>query len=779
MSDRLSAPPPGLRQRLVVILALAFIVMGAVNSMPAIPGWDEMLRGLLGNDKLPVRRFPTEWFYPLAFMLMMVIVALKHSMWVDWADRPTARRAFGLFMDLALVVAAAAVSLSYLVEIDSVCLIDRVTGARAEMIAATLKDQVEFAKLYGLPIPDTVEDPKCSATTGVWLVLIMGLSMLVFLGYNIKVWGLPLVIVALVVALYTFGTVLVWYFHGTEDISKYLVTKLGGEPRQFIDGRPNVKDALVNNASGILGQFLHVILNVVFPYIILGSLFGSSAGGQSLIKIAFLWTRNLRGGPAHAAIVSSALFGTITGGPVVNVLATGVLTIPMMLKRGFSKVFAGGIEAAASSGGSIMPPVMGVAAFILSALTAVPYRDIIIAAALPALAYFFCLFLSVVFQARKQGIEKVGEVTDDMRLTRSDYIHLLQIFLPIILILVLLLTPKDSIGCGPLGALFGAVTVVENGFCRATDLPWLMQLFQNAAGDAGAVGWWASALVIVLLFLDREVRVRPGKILEALSDSGTSISTLYLMFLAVTVIDVCLTFTGLSKTVAIDILGVLMALDLGGSGSPVAMFAALVVTMLLAVLLGMGMPAVPAYINVALLMGPLLVGLGIATFTAHMFIFYFAVASAITPPVALAAFAASTITRADPMATGFSAVRSGIVMFVIPFVFAFYPELLLIDPAIKDPSPTAAGGFLPGYDGNIHPGLLLLLTARLALALYLLASALARFDFARLPRWEVLLRLALAALVIAKAPEVYTPAILAALGWIAWRSRTGLRTQTT
>lgn len=767
-TDSIQSGPTGLRHRIVFVLALVFVLAGVVNSMPAIPGWDEMIRGILGSDSLPVRRFPSYWFYPPIFFLMMLIVALQHSIFAAWRGRTPARRACGLFMDVALVVAAIAIAWSYWVEFDSVCLIDRITGDRAEMIAATLKDQIEFAKLYGLPIPDTVDDPKCVNTTGVWLVAIVGLSMLVFLGYNIRVWGLPLVLVALFIALYTFATVLVWYFHGIEDINPYLVTKLGGEPRMWIDGRPNVRDALINNGSGILGQFMHVILNVVFPYIILGGLFGSSAGGQALIKIAFLWTRNLRGGPAHAAIVSSALFGTITGGPVVNVLATGVLTIPMMLKRGFSRVFAGGIEAAASSGGSIMPPVMGVAAFILAALTTVPYREIIIAAALPALAYFFCLFLSVVFQARKQGIEKLGEVTDDMRLTRVDALHLMQIFLPILLILFLLLTPKDGIGCGPISAMFGAVTVIENGSCRAVELPWFLQVMQNAAGDAGAVGWWASVLVIVLLFLDKEVRAKPRKVLDALVDSGVTVSTLYLMLLAVTVIDVCLSFTGLSKSVARDVLDLLLALDLGGSGSFTAQLAALFATMALAVLLGMGMPAVPAYINVALLMGPMLVGLGIATFTAHMFIFYFAVASAITPPVALAAFAASTITRADPMATGFSAVRSGIVMFVIPFVFAFYPELLLIDAAIKDPAPGANGAFLAGYDGTVHPMLLVLLIVRLILALYLLSSALARFDFGRLVRWEVLLRLTLAALVMAKSPGIFLPAAAAGLATLVW-----------
>ena len=169
------------------------------------------------------------------------------------------------------------------------------------------------------------------------------------------------------------------------------------------------------------------------------------------------------------------------------------------------------------------------------------------------------------------------------------------------------------------------------------------------------------------------MRKQPRRLLDALSGSGILVSTLYLMFLAVSIIDFCLNFTGLSDFVALDVLGWLRSLDLGGGGSGIFQFIALLTTMALAILLGMGMPAVPAYINVALLMGPVLAGLGLSIFTAHMFIFYFAVASAITPPVAIAAFTAATITKAEPMATGFSAVRSGIVMFVIPFVFALIP----------------------------------------------------------------------------------------------------------
>ena len=750
--------------RTVYVLALIFVAMGVVNSTPLIPGWDDMWQGIFGNEDLKTRSFSTEWFYPIVFFIMMLIVALKHSIWRAWRGR--SYRWFGAFMDIALVVSAAAISLTYLIEIDSVCLIDTLNGERARIMAETLQAEIEFAETMGLPVPDTVEDPKCVNTTGVWLVAIMGASMLVFLGYNVKVWGLPLVAISILIALYTIGTVLVWYFHGPEDINKYLMTKLGGEPRTFLDGVPNVHDALVNNASGILGRFMNVIMNIVFPYIILGALFGKSAGGQTLIKLAFRWTRRLRGGPAHAAIVSSAMFGTITGGPVVNVLSTGVLTIPMMIKRGFSKVFAGGMEAAASSGGSIMPPVMGVAAFILAAMTAVPYRDVIVAAALPALAYFLCLFLSASFQSRKQGIEAFGELTDDMRVTGEDILHLCQIFLPILLILVLLLTPKDMVGCGPLGWVLGADAVMQGDRCVVTSLPWVMQIFQNAAGDAGATGWWAALFVTVLLFLDKDFRAKPRKLLDALAESGITISTLYLMFLAVTVIDVCLNFTGLSKFVAIDVLRFLLSFDLGNGGSALFQFFALAITMLLAVLLGMGMPAVPAYVNVALLMGPLLIGLGIATFTAHMFIFYFAVASAITPPVALAAFAASTITKAEPMATGFSAVRSGIVMFAIPFVFAFYPELLLIDQALIDPSSPAAAP-LPGYENGVDPLALAWLLARLVLVLYLVASALAAYDVGPLSPAAILIRLATAVAVLLK-PEMYhLMAVAFAIGLLA------------
>jgi len=757
--------------RLLYVLSVAMVLVGLFNSTPGIPGYDGLVESLSGQDGAKLRKFPFEWFYPVFFALMMLIVVLKHSMWHDWRHKSPLKRRFGLFLDIALVVMAFTVSLTYLVEIESVCLVDRVTGDRARLIEESLAAAAAFNESFGLPAPTTVEDPQCVNTTGGWLVLIVGLAIVVFLSYNVKVWGLPLVMVAILVSAYTILTVLVWYFFGADDVNKYFVTKLAGEPRVLADGRPRVHDVLVNNSSGLLGRFMDIVLNTIFPYLVLGSLFGSSAGGRSLIKLAFRWTRHLRGGPAHAAICSSAMFGTISGGPIVNVLSTGVLTIPMMMKRGFSKVFAGGVEAAASSGGSIMPPVMGVAAFVLASLTAVPYSAVIVAAIIPALAYFFCLFLSAVFQSRKQNITAIGEITEDMILDRQDILNLLMIFGPILLILVLLITPKDAVGCGLFGGLLGAERVFTEAGCQVQSLSWFQQAIQNSAGSAGAAGWWAVILLLGLLFLDPEVRARPMKIVDALSNAGILISTLYLMFLAVSIIDFCLSFTGLPVFLSLDVLAWLKSLDLGGSGSVFFQFIALLLTMLLAVLLGMGMPAVPAYINAALLMGPVLAGLGLSLFTSHMFIFYFAVASAITPPVALAAFAAATITKADPVATSMAAVRSGIVMFVVPFVFAFYPELLLIDEATRAPQSTGGPTYLPGYDGEFYLGAMVVLVCRLIAALYLLSSALAAFDRRALAPWEIGTRLLLAVLLMMKPEVIWIGAAVATAALLFLHSR--------
>lgn len=766
------AEPPNPLLPAARVLGFVLVMVGLLNTMPSVPGLQGLLDGLWGGPVL-FRRFPTEWFYPLAFVLMMAVVALRHSFWAA-APPDRLRRALGAAMDVALVAAAVAVSTAYLIEVESVCLIDRITGERARMIEAALIAERELAIALGLPEPTTVDAPGCRARLGVWLFAVVFGAVAVFLAYNVRVWGLPLVAVAILVAAYAIGTVMIWYVWGDQGMNRYLVTRLGSTtPRTLMDGIPNMRDVLLNNAQGLLGRFMGVLLNTVFPYIVLGALFGISAGGRSLIKIAFLWTRNLRGGPAHAAVVSSALFGTISGGPVVNVLSTGRLTIPMMLQRGFQRNFAGGVEAAASSGGQIMPPVMGVAAFVLAAMTVVPYREVIVAALIPSLAYFGCLFLTVVFQARKQGIQAIGRDGTLEPMTRADWINLLMILAPILLILLLLVTPKEAVGCGPLGWLLGAQSTVQDGVCRVQSLPWLLRLVQNSAGDAGSAGWWAVMLLMALFFLDPDIRARPRRLATALADAGLLISTLYLMFLAVSVIDFGLNFTGLSGFVARDFLNLLGGMSADFQASWLFLFLALCIAMFLAILLGMGMPTVPAYINVALLIGPLVISLGVPLFTAHMFIFFFAVASAITPPVAVAAFAAASITKADPMATGFAAVRAGIVLFVLPFIFVAYPELLLIDAARLDPTTGIgpAARMLPGHVRGVDWAGLALLLPRVMLGLYLISSALAAHDGGPMGPAERLARLALAVAVLMKPEAVHLPAGAAALGLILWHWR--------
>ncbi|MGB1871662.1 MAG: TRAP transporter large permease subunit, partial [Candidatus Puniceispirillaceae bacterium] len=310
-------------------LAVVLVIVGLLNVTPAIPGWDGLWKSVTGIDYFKIRRFPTEWLYPILFVWMMVIVTLTHSIWRTWADKPTLQRSFGLALDVALILAGLAISVTYLVELEAVCLIDVMTGDRVRLVAEALQSEVDYSEMMGLPIPETADDPACLNTTHGLLPLILFGSIVIFLLYNIKVWGLPLVMVSILVAAYTFMTVMNWYLFGADGQNKYLVTILSSEEvRSLTSGREFVRDALVNNTAGLLGRFINILMLLVFPYIILGALFGRCAGGQALIKLAFSMTRKLRGGPAHAAVVSSAMFGTITGGPVVNVLSTGVLTIP-------------------------------------------------------------------------------------------------------------------------------------------------------------------------------------------------------------------------------------------------------------------------------------------------------------------------------------------------------------------------------------------------------------------------------------------------------------------
>ncbi|MEP3296261.1 MAG: TRAP transporter fused permease subunit [Pseudoruegeria sp.] len=726
----------GISRKWAIALGFLLVVVGMLNTMPEIPGLQDVVRTLTGQPFLRVSGFPPEFFYPPIFLLMMVIVALDASVYRAWkASRPQLAW-LGLLLDAGLILAAFLASFGFLVEIDSVCLIDQLTGERARLIA----DAAARSEGVIPGISFAAEVPACQGRFGIWIIPLLFTIITLFFMYNVRVWGVPLVAVASVVVIYTVGTALIWMYDLSDN--SFFLTKLGADGGDVQAAAIQKATNVFITPDGFMGRFMDIVVNQVFPYVILGALFGTSAGGTSLIKLAVRATRNLRGGPAHAAIVSSAMFGTITGGPVTNVLSTGRLTIPMMKRNGFSPQFAGGVEAAASSGGQIMPPVMGVAAFVLVALTAVPYTKVITAAFLPAMFFFFSIFLAVMFQARREKVEAMREIPDDLVMFRQDWLNLVIIFVPIMTILFLLLGNKDVVSAGWLSNMLpGFVT----------------QSIVNSTGDATSAGWWAVAVLLPLLFLDPETRAKPSKVIVSLADGGILISRLFLLLFAVSIISAFLNESGLTGELTRAVTSWLETanmLRIFGFEIPIVggvyLMLALTCAMVCAILLGMGMPTVPAYVNVALLLGPLLANLGVSFFTAHMFVFYFAVASAITPPVAIAAFAAASITRTEPMRTAFAAVRVGIVMFTIPFVFAWYPELLLIEEAVTITDAAGRSTLIEGYSGTVDWLALALLTLRLILALYLMASALAKFDQGPLQRWEVALRLLAAVLLLWK-----------------------------
>ncbi|CUH80738.1 TRAP transporter large permease subunit [Tropicibacter naphthalenivorans] len=640
MTDSQTLP---LGKRIAVALALILVVLGMTNTMPEIPGLQGFFREITGQPFFRVSGFAPEYFYPPVFVLMMVIVALDASVYREWSVMAPQKRWLGLGLDIGLVLAAVLGAVGFLVEIDSVCLIDQITGERARLIQ-------EAAERSAGVIPGMTFEAEvlaCQARFGGWIIPLLFTIITLFFLYNWRVWGLPLVAVASTVVAYTVGTALIWMFDLSDNT--FLLTKLGADGGDVMAAAVQKATNVFITPDGFMGRFMDIVVNQVFPYVILGALFGTSAGGTSLIKLAVRATARLR-------------------------------------------------------------------------------------------------------------VEPMRDIPQDLVMNRQDWLNLIIIVVPILTILLLLLGNKDSISTGLLSQL------LPRGFT---------QTITNATGDAVSAGWWAVAVLLPLLFLDPETRARPSKILHALAEGGILVSRLFLLLFAVSIISAFLNESGLTGELTpavtswlenaqvIHLFGIEIHI-VGG----VYLMLALTCAMVCAILLGMGMPTVPAYVNVALL-GPLLANLGVSFFTAHMFVFYFAVASAITPPVAIAAFAAASITKSEPMRTGIAAVRVGIVMFTIPFVFAWYPELLLIEQAVTITDAMGRRTLIEGYAGQIDPVALTMLGARLVLALYLMASALARYDRGPMASWEIGLRLLLAVLVLWKTGPVMGFGIAAALALIA------------
>ncbi len=524
-------------------------------------------------------------------------------------------------------------------------------------------------------------------------VSLLAASLFIILSW--KTWGGPLSIVGILALIYFYtGEYWPWIFETAR-----------------VDFPETSEDLWFNQGDGILGTIMGIIIFTVFPFIMLGTMLERTGGGRSLIKLAVHVTKGFRGGPAHSAILASSLFGTMSGGAVTNVVATGVITIPMIKQRGFSPSFAGGVEATASSAGQIMPPIMGAAAFVMADLTGISYLTIITAALVPALAYYASLFTSVVFEARRLGVEVGSEDLDrpELQVNSQDFINLIMIIIPVAVVITSLLQGLSAAG-------------------------------------AGMTAFFA---IIPLSFFNPEVRQRPFIIIEALSYAGLTFGRLLMAIAVVGVVVAVLGATGLPKDFV-----VLIDAVAGGS-----LFLTLLVTGAAALMLGMGMPTLPAYLTIVLILGPAMQNLGLTVLAAHLFVLYYAVASSITPPVAIAAYAAASIAEAPPIRTAMMALRVGLVKFAVPFIFAYYPVILIVPVVFPEGSSFAIVDFLT-------------VLFRILVFIYLISSAVIAFDQRRLPILETGLRIGLAILVMVTIPGIHWTATAIALAYIVWHQFT-------
>ncbi len=378
--------------------------------------------------------------------------------------------------------------------------------------------------------------------------------------------------------------------------------------------------------DGVFGRPMATVVSTILIFIIFGALLELLAIDVVLVRLAMAATGRLRSGPAAAATVASGLFGTISGSAVANVVGTGVITIPLIKKRGFSARFAAAVESAASSGGQITPPIMGAVAFIMADVTGMPYLTICAAAAVPAILYYGGLFVAISSAARNMELD--DKPRPSISFTWRELVQMGIFVLSLAGIVVTMVGGSSPAYAGFIGVALAAVM----GFAIRPDLLVNGEAWLKFIRSAGLI---SAQLVVIVGAV--------GIVIGVLNMTGVG-----------------LRFASLLSSLADD-----------------QLILSLILMAVACLLLGMGMPTVPAYLIIVLVMGPSLQSLGVPIIHTHMFVLYFGVLSAITPPVALAAFAAAPIAGSGPMATAVEASRLALPGFVIPFAFIFQPALLL------------------------------------------------------------------------------------------------------
>lgn len=443
------------------------------------------------------------------------------------------------------------------------------------------------------------------------LDMIIGLTGIVLiLEAARRVVGWPIVVVAIVFVAYAFA-------------GPYMP---GGFAHQGVDIEQLVGH-LFYTTEGVFGIPLGVSSTFIFLFILFGAYLEKTGLGKFFIDFANALAGWARGGPAKVAVLSSGLMGTVSGSSVANVAGTGSFTIPMMKKLGYKPEFAGAVEAAASTGGQLMPPIMGAAAFLMAEFTSTPYIFVVKAAIIPALLYYTGVMIAVHLEAKKEGLQgiprselpKVGEILRERG-------HL---SIPLIVIVYLLV-----VGYTPMRAAL-----------------------------------WAIALSIAAAMLKKSTRLSFKDIIQGLEDGARSALGVIIACATAGIIIGVVTKTGLGLKLG----SVLLALAHG------QLIPTLFFTMITSIILGMGVPTTANYVITSTIAAPAIIQLGVPVLAAHMFTFYFGIIADITPPVALAAFAGSGIAKSDPLMTGVNASKIAIAAFLVPYIFVMSPAMLMID----------------------------------------------------------------------------------------------------
>ena len=441
-----------------------------------------------------------------------------------------------------------------------------------------------------------------------WFQIVIGiLAILALIEVTRRCVGLPILIVAGVFIVYALA---------------YGLTN----PEFFGRLRYLVRN-LFYTKEGIFSTPVNVCSKYIVVFIIFGAFLERTGISNFFIDLANCIAGRFAGGPAKVSVISSALCGMVSGSSVGNTVTTGSVTIPMMKKTGYKPEFAGAVEATSSTGGQIMPPIMGAAAFLMADFVGVPYSSIIGRAILPAILYFAGIFISVHLEAKKLDLH--GMPKEQLPKARK-LVKKIYLLLPLIMLVV-----------------------------------WVSGNFMTMQKAASL----AIVLTVVVSLFNKDNRITPGKILEALEAGGKSAITVGAACGVAGIISGTITMTGLAN----DIINAIVSV----AGD--RLIIALILTMLCCIVLGMGVPTTANYCIMAATTAPILIRMGVPVMAAHFFVFYFGIVADITPPVALAAYAGSAIAKSNPMKTAFNASKLAVAAFIVPYMFCFNPAMLLID----------------------------------------------------------------------------------------------------